>query len=74
MSVQNGVQEDEFGVGGCEVDWAGRASACGNQRGQLRVMEESCVTLGWPLKPWPQLSPEALSDLQEVRRLPGDSW
>lgn len=69
QSVQNGVQEDEFGVGGCEMDWPGRASIWGNQRGQLRVMEESCVTLDWSREPWPRLSPEVLLDLQEGRRL-----
>ena len=63
QSVPNGVQEDEFGVGGCEEDWMGRASMCGKQRGQLRVMEESRMTLDWSPKLWPQLSCEALLDL-----------
>lgn len=68
-AIQNGVQEDEFGVGKCEVDRMGRASMWGDQRGQLRVMEKSCVNLDWSPKPWPQLSPEALLELQEGRRL-----
>lgn len=53
MSVQNGVQEDEFGVGGVRwIGWGGpqcvetREAALGDGR-------ESCVTLGWPLQPCP---------------------
>lgn len=53
QSVQYGVQEDEFGVDGCAVDWMERALMWGNQRNQLRVMEKSCVTLDKSPKPWP---------------------
>lgn len=44
------------------IRWGGPA-VWGNQTGQLRVMEDSCVTLNWSPKHWPQSSPEALLDL-----------
>lgn len=53
QSVQYGVQEDEFGVGGYEVDWMKRALMGRNQRSHLRVIEESCVILDKSPKPWP---------------------